>query len=94
MNYSYNQEIVQDLLLNWNYDKHELACEIGIRVTQLDYLLSGQSIKKKISLSSKLEKISNRYKQHNNEYSVHATRSRTSLSKKANKKKNKKNKKE
>ena len=80
MNYSCNQEIAQDLLLNWNYDKHELACEIGIRITQLDYLLSGNRVKEKKSLSSKLKKISNRYKQQkNNEHSVHATRSRKSI---------------
>ncbi len=80
MRYSCDQAIVQDLLLNWNYDKRELACEIGIRVTQLDYLLSGKRIKEKISLSSKLKKISNRYRQQkNNEHSVHATRSRKSI---------------
>ena len=90
MNYSCNQEIAQDLLLNWNYNKRELACEIGIRVTQLDYVLSGKRIKEKVSLSSKLIKISNRYKQQqNNEHSVHTTHSRTSILKKLTKQKEK-----
>ena len=79
MNYLCSQEIAQDLLLNCNYHKHELASEIGIRVIQLDDVLSGKQIKEKVSLSSRLIKISNRHKQYNNEYNPHATRSRTSI---------------
>lgn len=79
MNYSCSQEIAQDLLLNWNYHKRELASEIGIRVIQLDEVLSGKQIKEKVSLSSRLIKISNRHKQYNNEYKIHATRLRTSI---------------
>ena len=75
MNYLCSQEIAQDLLLNCNYHKHELASEIGIRVIQLDDVLSGKQIKEKVSLSSRLIKISNRHKQYNNEYNTHTTRS-------------------